>query len=131
MSKQWKLKAHKAAKKELDDLRDNHPRAFDAMIHTLQLLALEQNPLCPQNSQLNVCRLRHDAEGWFRLKIIGHAQWRVIIRFLGKRFDKVVFEIKFEDDIPREGGSIQVMKVGHRDTVYKEAQGRQDRVYYG
>ena len=87
----------------------------------MNLLADEVDPRHPQNVELNVVMVGHDARGWWRVHVgkPGPLWVRVIFRLFGTR-KEVEIEIEQRDKVDEfdEPKSIQIVDVSFRSDAY-------------
>lgn len=113
----WPVTYHKLAKPELLRIQQASPRVFEAICNTMALLAKECDPRCPLHPGLSVCPMREDAPGWFRVKVIGAGNWRVVFRLL-QRVDGRIEEIDVRGVIEDTEHTIQITRAAARSDVY-------------
>jgi len=114
----WTVTVHALSKRELLDFKAKRPGVFLAICATMSSLALETDPRNPTNERLNVCEIRHDAPGWFRVRVVGE-NVRVVFRLL-ERVDGVISEVhvgEAPDPLATER-AVQIMRAAHRAEVY-------------
>ena len=85
----WTPTVHDLAKRELLNLKAEQPTWFASIQAHMALLAQERDPRRPANPCLDVCEVRYDAPGWYRLKIREY-NLRVVFRLLQQRGSTIV-----------------------------------------
>lgn len=74
----WEVVVHNAAISEMRRFKNTDPACFKQIVTMLQTLSDMPDP----RRHRDVCHLKYDAPGWFRLKIRKPRQVRVFFRLL-------------------------------------------------
>lgn len=114
----WTITVHRMVEDKLIAQKLHHPREFEAVCQTMDLLAAEDDPRTPVNPKLKVCPLRYDAPGWYRVRV-NPCNWRVVFRVLERRGGRII-EVHDADrlHLEHEGRAIQITDASHRSRAY-------------
>jgi hypothetical protein len=82
--KRWLIKYTQDAEYDLGFFLEKHPDIWPEIKRTMQQLAEEEDPRHPQNPELNVAMIEHDAPGW----------WRVYVGQRGPKWVRIVFLLR-------------------------------------
>lgn len=119
--RKWQILVKKEAEPDLGLFIEKHPVIWREIRQVMALLALEDDPRHPQNTELNVVMVEHDAPGWWRVYVgkPGPLWVRVIFRLIGTRKDKQI-EIEQRDKVDEfdEPKAIQITDVCFRKDAY-------------
>lgn len=116
----WTVTVHALSKRELLDFKAERPGVFLAICATMMTLAAETDPRYPVVG-LDVCEIKHDAPGWFRVRVVGE-NVRVVFRLLERRDGKIVeVHVGEKPDPQAAERAIQIMRAAHRADVYGRA----------
>lgn len=119
--KKWRVKYTKEAGADLGFFINQQPGIWDEIKRIISLLSEEDDPRHPQNAELNVEMIEHDAPGWWRVQIgkPGPFWLRLVFALMGTRHNKEV-EIEQRDkaDEFNEPRSILITDVCFRKDAY-------------
>lgn len=126
--KKWQILIKSDAEPDLGLFIENYPAIWGEIRRIMNLLAEEDDPRHPQNAELNVVMVEHDAPGWWRVSVgkPGPLWVRVVFRLLGTRKEnKLEIEQRDEVDEFDEPKAIQITDVSFRKDAYgKRLRGR-------
>lgn len=114
----WVVTVHPLTEGKVIAQKHHYPREFEAVCTTMDMLAAEDDPRKPVNPKLNVCPLRRDAPGWYRVRV-NPVNWRVVFRVLEKRGGRII-EVHDADELRQDnqGHAIQITDASHRGRAY-------------
>jgi plasmid maintenance system killer protein len=114
----WTITVHRMVEGKLIAQKLHHPREFEAVCNTMDMLAAEDDPRRPRNPKLNVVPIKYDAPGWYRVRV-NPVNWRVVFRILEKCGGRII-EVHDADDLHQEhqGRAIQMTDASHRSRAY-------------
>ena len=118
MAKQWELRIHPVAIEELREMKRCHPDQLEEVQEVLAYLQAEDDPRKPKHRRLNVCAVRWDAPGWYRVRSL-RLNLRIVYRVLETRDGRVIEINNFRNVHEEAGGHIiQIMQAAERAAAY-------------
>lgn len=119
--RKWRVEYTKGAGADLGRFIEQYPLIWEEIKRIISLLAKEDDPRHPQDTELNVVMIEYDAPGWWRVYIGKPGpQWvRLIFTLLGSRnTDKIEIGQRDLVDEFEDPKIIQITDVSFRKDAY-------------